>query len=140
MTDRKPKAVVFARKPTPRERFPDLVMQCRLLEVFGAMNGMKVIRTYESTDSHYLVARDVIDATVGFAIREGVDALLLWSKEMFDDDSLELIAEVSHTYGIDVWFLSDDMRRPWNEDDVDARDPHARLEVFVTTAGGRDAQ
>ena len=141
-----PKAVVFARKPTSRESIPSLRLQCNLLDRWAETKGMRTVRTYESTDSHYLVARDIIDAMVGYSIREGVDAMLFWEKEMLDDDSLELIAEVSHTYGIDVWFVSDDDERPWNEDDDDTgfldedtvrvSDPHARIEVFVLAHRG----
>lgn len=138
-----PKAVLFARKPSPYETFPTLEMQERTLTMWAKGMGMDVLRSYRCTQGDYLPARDVIDAMVGFSIRSGIDAIVLWTKDMLDDDSLEVLAEVSCTYGIDIWFVADS-DLPWTEDDgedsydgsddSDDDDPCTLMDVFVVVS------
>ena len=113
-----PKAVVFVRRPSPYESFPGISMQENTLSMWVRGQGMGLLRTYCCTEPNYLPARDIIDAMVGYSIRSGVDAIVFWTKDMLDDDSLGVLAEVSYTYGIDIWFIADS-EEPWSENDDD---------------------
>lgn len=112
------KAVLYSRKPSPYESFPTLEMQERTLTMWARGMDMDVLRSYRCTHDDHVSARDVVDAMVGFSIRSGVDAIVLWTKDMIDDDSLEVLSEVSYTYGVDIWFVADG-DSPWTEDDED---------------------
>ena len=144
MTDgARAKAVLFARRPSPYETFPSLGMQESTLSMWAKGMGMDLLRSYRCSSDDYLVARDVIDAMVGFSVRSGVGAMVLWTKEILDDDSLQLLAEVSYTYGIDIWFIADS-DTPWTEDDdgsdMDVSEAHPQIEVFIIATGKDDAK
>ena len=118
-----PKAVVFVRRPSPYEAFPGISMQENTLSMWVRGQGMDLLRTYCCTEPNYLPARDIIDAMVGYS-------------------SLGVLAEVSYTYGIDIWFIADS-EEPWSENDdddgYDVEDDDSdcpQVDVFVVISKG----
>ena len=144
MTSGNPRILLFARRPSVHESFATLELQRKLLETWAKGMGMDVLRSYQCSEDDYVKARDTIDAMVGYAIRTGVDAIVFCYRDMLDDDSLELLAEVSYTYGIDIWFICDD-DEPWNEwddrsdsddDTVDDDDDRSGVDIFILISKG----